>query len=198
MTTFARMRRAKEPDEGMSLVEVLVTMMLLSVVSALVLSAVVMMNKGLQATDDESRGLADVKAVAERLDRDVRDARGVVCDGAPLPDGTPDSGCHSHLQVWVDLNSNYKLDTGETVTWQLTPFGDGHHFKVLRTIGGTSRVQATSLVVNFAFTYDTAPTSSYTTSRTRVVMTGMTYDALYGRGTADRSLNFTTRLRNIA
>ncbi len=185
-------------DEGMTLVEVLVSMMLMLVVSALVLSAVISMSKGLRATDDESRGLGDVKTVAERLDRDVRNARGVVCDAAPLPDGTPDPTCQSHLQVWIDSNSNYKLDTGETVTWQLTPFGDGHHFKVIRKVGSVERVEATSLVVNFAFAYDTAPTAAYTTSRTRSVTTGMTYDALYGAGTEDRSLNFTTRLRNVA
>jgi type II secretory pathway pseudopilin PulG len=182
----------------MSLVELLVAMILMMVVSLLCTAAVVSTSKVLGATDDESRGLADVKTVAERLDRDVRDARGVVCDGANLPDGTPDPQCHSHLQVWIDFNSNYHLDPGETVTWQLTPLGDGHHFKVVRTVGGAVKIEATSLVVNFAFNYDVAPTGSYTTSHSRIVSTGMTYDAVYGRGTKDRTLNFSTRLRNVA
>jgi prepilin-type N-terminal cleavage/methylation domain-containing protein len=196
--TYLWTRLRDRGDGGMTLVEVLVAMTLLSVVSAVVLAAVVGTSRALHATDDESSGLADVKTVAERLDRDVRDARGVVCDGAALPDGTPDSSCHSHLQVWIDLNSNYKLDSGETVTWQLSPLGDGHHYKVVRSIGTTSKVEATSLVVNFAFNYDVAPTTTYTTTKTKIVTTGMTYDAFYGSGTKDRTLNFSTRLRNVA
>jgi prepilin-type N-terminal cleavage/methylation domain-containing protein len=190
--------RRRRGDDGMGLVEVLVAMALMVVVSAVVTSAVVASSRLLRATDDESRGLADVKTVVERLDRDIRDARGVVCDGASLPDGTPDPGCGSHLQLWIDGNSNYRLEASEVATWQLLPFGDGYHFKVIRTLDGVSKVQATSLVVNFAFTYDTAPTNSFSSTQTRVVHTGMVYDALYGQGTGNRSLAFTTRLRNAA
>jgi len=198
MSHVLRRHLAARNAAGMSLVEVLVAMSLMMVVSALLVTGVVSVSKGLVHADDESRGLGDVKAVAERLDRDIREARGVVCDGANLPDGTPDAGCQSHLQIWIDLNSNYKLDSGETVTWQLVPLGDAHHYQVIRSIGGTSKVEASSLVVNFAFSYDTAPTATFTTTRTRLVTTGMTYDALYGIGTGNRTLNFTTRLRNVA
>lgn len=191
-------RRVQVDDAGMSLVEVLVAMALLMAVSSAITAAVVSVAGGLRSTDDEARGLGDVKTVAERLDRDVRDARGVLCDGAPLADGTPDPDCHSHLQVWIDYNSNYKLDSGETVTWKLAPLSDGHHFQVLRTVGTTSKVEATSLIVNFAFTYDTPPTNSFTTTRTRTVVTGMTYDAIYAQAAGSRTLNFTTRLRNVA
>ncbi|MCW2672350.1 MAG: hypothetical protein JWP14_939 [Frankiales bacterium] len=185
-------------DEGMTLIEVLVSTVLMGFVSAVILAAVVSVQKTETATDDESRGLADVKTVSERVDRDIRDARGVVCDGASLPDGTPDPTCHSHLQIWIDSNSNYKLDSNEVVTWQLQPLGDGHHYKVVRSLAGSSKVEATSLVVNFAFGYDVAPTNSYTTTTTRLVKTGMTYDALYGAGTGNRVLAFSTRLRNVA
>ncbi len=190
--------RARQ-DDGMTLMELLVTIVLMGIISAIVLTAMVSSRRSVTATEDESRGLADVKTVAERLDRDIRDARGVVCDGAPLADGTADPNCNSHLQLWIDSNSNYKRDSGETVTWSLQPMADAHHFKVIREVGsGTSTVEATSLVVKFAFSYDVQPTDAYTSTPTRIVNTGMTYDALYGTGTASRTLTFSTRLRNVS
>jgi len=196
---MSRFLNRDRDQAGTTLIEVLVTVMLMGVVSALVTSALITTHKSLRVTDDESRGLADVKTVAERLDRDIRDARGIVCDGVNL-DGTADPTCSSHLEFWIDFNSNYKRDVGEKVIWDLQPLvGDANHFKVVRKIEGEAEtVQATSLVVRFAFTYDTQPTATYTTTKTRVVTTGMTYDALFGIGTNNRTLNFITRLRNVA
>ena len=73
----ARARR----DSGVTLIELLVTMMLLAVVSTLVLTAVIQASRVLTQNDDENTGLQDAKVIMDRLGRDVREARAVVCDG---------------------------------------------------------------------------------------------------------------------
>src|SRR5690349_4976379 len=96
-------------DAGITLVETLVSMMILSIIGAIVLAATVSTHRTMRASDDDTRGQEDVAVVVDRLTRDIRDARGVVCDGA-----MSDPTCARHLQLWIDYNSDYKQDTSET------------------------------------------------------------------------------------
>lgn len=189
------MRRLRSRrDDGVSLVELLVTIVLLSVVGTLTLATVISAHKSIRNVDDESIGLSDVRTVVERMGRDIRQARSVVCalDTAVQADGDP--SCASHLQLWIDSNSNYRLDTGETIEWRLVANGDGVHFNVIRnTLGVGTQVEATSLVVLFGFSYDTGSV----TSATQTVTTRMTYDAKVGQGTTNRVVTFSDRLRNV-
>jgi len=183
----------RRDERGTTLVELLVMMVLISTLGMVMVTAFAATSRSSKVGEDETRGLSDVRTVIERLGRDIRDARGVTCDGAAW-----DSTCQSHLQLWVDYNSNYKIDANtEIVTWQLQSLGDGHHYKVVRTVGGVSTTIATSLIVQVAFTYDQQPTST-NTSPTRTVTTSMTYDAIYGLGAGSRDLSFTERVRNVA
>jgi type II secretory pathway pseudopilin PulG len=187
------MRWLHRDERGTTLVELLVMMVLISTLGMVLVTAFAATTRSSKVGEDESQGLSDTRTVIERLGRDIRDARGVTCDGT-----APDTTCQSHLQLWVDYNSNYKIDTStEVVTWQLQSLGDGHHYKVVRTVGGVSTTIATSLIVQVAFSYDQAPTNA-NTSPTRTVTTSMTYDALYGLGAGSRDLTFTERVRNVA
>lgn len=188
-----RLMTPRRGDDGFTLVELLVAIVITAMLGTALLMAVSMTVKALRAGNDESNGLADVRAVIERLGRDVRESRGVTCDGAAW-----DPTCQSHLQLWVDYNSNYKIDTSsEIVTWRLVTSGDGVHYQVTRTVNGATSVVARSLIVQVAFSYDQQPTSA-STSPTRTVTTAMTYDTLVGSGTGARQLNFTERVRNVA
>src|SRR5690349_2847914 len=100
-----RFQSSREDDAGTTLVETLVAMLLLGVIGAIVLAATVSVHKSQRVSDDETRGQEDVAVVVDRLGRDIRDSRGVVCDGA-----VDDPTCVRHLQVWIDYNSNYKQD----------------------------------------------------------------------------------------
>lgn len=195
MTGFRGRRR---DDGGTTLVEVLVTSVLLAVVSGLTLFAFVSSQQVVRNADDESIGLTDVRTVIERMGRDIRDARAVIClsDTAVRADGDP--ACTAHLNLWIDSNSNYRLDSGETIEWKLIPESNGIHFDVVRknVDTGDSRTEATTLVVQFAFSYDVAPTSSVTTSVATFVKTAMTYDANVGTGVKSRTVEFSDRLRN--
>jgi prepilin-type N-terminal cleavage/methylation domain-containing protein len=190
----ARAARARQRDDsGLTLPELLVSMVLIAIVSMVMTAGFVAASKATTVGQDESQGLADMHTVAERISRDIQSARAVTCDGASW-----DPTCQSHLQLWIDYNSNYKIDAAtEIVTWQLQLMPDGTHYEVTRTVNGVSEVIATSLIVQVAFGYNQQPTAN-STSPTQTVTTSMTYDAIVGRGTAPRSMTFTSRLRNVA
>lgn len=196
-----RIRPIGERDAGTTLVEMLVSVLLLGVIGAIVLAATVSVNKSQRVADDETRGQEDVAVVVDRLSRDIRDARGVVCDGA-----AGDTACTTHLQLWIDYDSNYKQDTNETITWKLRPSGDGVHYDMVRIIGTSTQVVARTIVENVAFKYTrgdnvyivpsaTQPAPGEPT--TRVVEVKMTYDAISGSATGRRSVVFTSLLRNV-
>ncbi|MFC6238357.1 PilW family protein [Longivirga aurantiaca] len=177
-----RDRLAGRPaEEGVTLVELLVTMVLLSIVLAIAAAAFQATAKVYTATDDDATGLADARKVAERMGRDIRNARGV------------DAGATtSQLVVWIDANSDYKRQTNESITWKLEPSGDGLHYDVIRKVGSATQViEARSLVSQIAFTYDLTPPN------TQVVQTLVTYDSIVGRGASARTLYFAERLRNV-
>ena len=81
--------RSSRDEQGMTLIEVLVAMSLLGVVSALVIVGVQNAVRVVSHTDDENRGLQDAKVILDRLSRDIRQARGVVCDDAAAANGDP-------------------------------------------------------------------------------------------------------------
>lgn len=179
---LARLGRSSGDDRGVSLVELLVTTFLLGVVSILTVAATASTHRMFGVSDDESRGLADLRTVTERLDRDLRAARGV----------DPSSN-QSQLTLWIDYNSDYKQQANETVTWKLVVDPqDPAHFDVARSVqGGLSVIEGRTLVSQIAFSYDVAPPN------TREVSVQMTYDAVLARGTGLRTANFKDRLRNV-
>lgn len=189
LTRLAPVQREQGTDAGLSLVEVMVTMILMLVVGGLCLSGVINTHQTFRSTDDEARGLSDVRTVVERLGRDIRDARGVEPGGAPnyYPAATA-----SQLSVWIDYNSNYRKESDEIVTWRLAA-GAANQFNVIRTVNGSSDViVARTLVDAIAFSYDVAAPG------TRSVSVNLQYDAVTTGGSGRRTTVFTDRLRNVS
>lgn len=190
-------------DEGITLVEVLLVMVLLAIVSTLVTRAVIDSHKVVRMTDDQTQGLADVRIAAERLGRDIRESRSVVCNptGTPAALAAADPTCQYHLQLWIDDNSDYVQEVAETVTWSLVAGADPGQFDLVRSVGGAAQTQARTIVTQVAFSYDLqpqavapAPGAAHTTR----VDVNMTYDAVTNSGTSDRTVSFTGRLRNVS
>jgi prepilin-type N-terminal cleavage/methylation domain-containing protein len=180
----------------MTLIELLVAMVLLGVVSSLAAVGVQQASRVLRHTDDENRGLQDAKVILDRLSRDIRQARGVVCDGA---DG--DTYCREHLQLWIDSDSDYIQDPQEVITWRLADSEDPEddHFDVWRVQGvspatPTKRLQASSLIVKTLFYYDVG--ANRDPSSARVVSLEMEYDALVDQGVSRKKAAVSVRLRN--
>lgn len=206
-TTASTTRRARSAhDAGMTLIELMVAISLISVLGAVLVGAV-RDNGALNVlTRDESQGLADVKKVVERLGRDVRSAR------ALNPGAT-----ESQLVLWVDFNSDYIKTSDEIVTWQLLKEDEnGVQYNVIRqTEGGDPTIQARTLVSDIAFCYwpssaepdqadctgslpaSAGGLSADDAARTRLVTTVTTYDAMPGVGAGERQVAFSSRLRNV-
>ena len=211
------MRTPRPRDQaGMTLIELLVAMSLLGVVSALVLVGVQGAVRVMAHSDDENRGLQDAKVILDRLSRDVREARGVVCNqpapasGDPVVDanGLP-TRCPDFVQLWIDDDSDYLPDATEVVTWQLSPNGDGVHFDVWRCRGalGTDpcdgaatgverKLQASALIVRTLFNYQDATGNPVQPEAATLVRLKMDYDAIVGRGVDVKQASVSARLRN--
>ncbi|MDO8107794.1 type II secretion system protein [Isoptericola sp. b441] len=189
------MKPARREDSGLTLIELLITMVLMGVVSTLVVGAVSQAGRVLIRTDDEATGLADAKVVMDRLGRDIREARSAVCDGAAW-----DPTCTSHLQVWIDANSDYVEEPTEIITWQLVQDADLQHYDVVRIVGSgaggtpqTTHIQASSLIVDAIFSYDGGAASAATAHEIDI---SLTYDSKLDLGSRERTAVFSARLRN--
>jgi prepilin-type N-terminal cleavage/methylation domain-containing protein len=198
-----RIRALRERrDQGFSLIELTIAMLLLSVLSALVAGAVVGSQKMFRVSDNQTRGLEQVKVAAERLDRDVRDARAVLCNPAGTPSAlaTSDPNCTYHLQLWIDYNSDYVQQQSETITWQLQASSIANHYSLVRSVAGSNHIESDAIVRQVAFSYDYAPAATITPpgqQETERVDVTMTYDALHRSGTSsNRTVTFSDRLRN--
>lgn len=198
------LNRRLRGDRGVTLVETLIVMVLLVIVSSLVTRAVIDSHKVVRIVDDQATGLADVRVASERLGRDIREARSVVCNpaGTAAPVATADPACQFHLQLWIDYDSDYVQQAAETVTWQLLASARPGQFDLARAVGsGPGVVQARSIVVQVAFSYDLQPTASAPApgaAHTKVVNVDMTYDSNTRSGTSNKTVSFSGRLRNVS
>jgi Tfp pilus assembly protein PilW len=203
MMMRARLRSLGQGDDrGMTLVEVLLAAVLSVVVGTITTTAFVGTHKLFRTTDDETSGLADVRTASERLAKDVRDARSVLCNptGTPAAVVSDDPTCVRHLQLWIDYNSDYIQQSDETVTWSLVNTSVAGHHNMTRTVGTVTQTEARTIVSQVAFAYDVQPGSSAPApgaAHTSLVNTSMQYDALLTSGTTTRTVTFSARVRNV-
>ena len=201
---MARLRRIRTTDDrGVTLVETLIVLVLVGIIGTITTRAVVDSHKVARITEDQTSGLSDVRIAAERLGRDIRDARSVVCNptGTPAALAAADPTCIYHLQLWVDYNSDYVQQADETVTWQLATSSRPGQYDLIRTVNGAAKTQARTIVTQVAFGYDLQPGATAPApgaASTKVVNVNMTYDAIKPYGTSNKSVSFTARLRNVS
>jgi prepilin-type N-terminal cleavage/methylation domain-containing protein len=192
------MRVRRREDAGLTLVEMMVALMLLGIVGSMTATIMIAVQKTFRSDDDEARGLADVRKAVERLNRDIRDARGITISADPAV-----SASASQLTVWIDFNSDYVHQTSEDVTWKLVSAAGGH-YNLVRGAGGSvvTVVEARTLVSNLAFSYCKADATCVTapTSPTGIelVKTDMTYDSLVATAAGARHVVVEGRMRNVA
>ncbi len=196
-------QRTEANDKGLTLVELLVTIVLLAILGSLVTGAVIVASRSFVHTNDEQQGLSDAKVVLDRVARDIRESRGVLCDGGladPEDPTSADPECTAHLQLWLDgvcdNLPDYQYQPEEKVDWRLRRIDD-IHFDVVRLQGeGTDceseQLVATSLIMRALFEYDTPQVPEDAS----LVTLRMTYDAIAGVGVDARDATTTARLRN--
>lgn len=196
-----KLRERARGEAGTTLIEVLVTVILLGVVGTLVTRAVIDSHKLVRITNDQTQGLSDVRVATERLSRDLRDARSVLCNPSGTPAALlPDTSCTYHLQLWIDYNSDYVQTPDETVTWNLRSGSSPGQYDLIRTVNGSTVVEARTIVRNVAFSYDLLPGSTPPApgaTHTTTVNVDMFYDAVTNSGTSTKTVSVTGRLRNV-
>ena len=183
--------RPPRDDAGLSLLEVVITVVILSIASALTMTALFSGLNLLGQTEDEAGGLRDLRIVTERLSRDLRAARGV----------DTSTSTNSELTIWIDRDANYQQSDSETITWRLQLGEDGEHYDVVRLDGTNNRATVgTSLVKGIAFEYagpNASPDGIHAPEGAQVVQVTMTYDAIKGKFRQERKTTFDVRLRNV-
>ncbi|HEX7167525.1 MAG TPA: hypothetical protein VF230_11150 [Acidimicrobiales bacterium] len=181
-------KRAASDDRGIGAVELVIAAMLMGIVGAVAIAGLISGLRLVEQSDDEATGLSDVRTIGERLSRDLRAARGI-----------DDGATGSELSAWIDADSNYRRDAGETVTWKILALDDDQYvIERLDDAGGRTRVGST-LVDQIAFTYSNSTTPSLTGAAVvdaQVVTVQMTYDARPGQFAKERTTGYRIRLRN--
>ena len=188
-----RRDRQVRADAGFTIIELSVAMALLALLVSMTLTLVLSSREVFVSADDEATGQTDVRTAVERLGKDIRSSRGIHL-GATA----------SRLELWVDYDSDYRVDAAEIVTWQLQANGTGQ-FDVRRTADGTNTITAETIIDQLAFCYRTSaaqpclamPLSPADAGRVTVVETTMRYDARLTTGSNARNLIVVERLRNV-
>jgi prepilin-type N-terminal cleavage/methylation domain-containing protein len=162
-------RRGAGSDGGMTLVELLVSMSLLSVVMALSTVFFVSLQQTNRYTDAYAQDLFALRQAASRLTAELRESNQVIT-----------TSTSTSLTLWIDKNRDGTQDNGELITYALATGTDGSGTSVVqlrRSVNGTTgyAVVAQGLTNSAAFTYYTAGTAgaaSATTSMVAVQLTG--------------------------
>jgi hypothetical protein len=171
-------------DAGISLPEVLIGSILMAVVASICVGVVVNVTGALGKTDNDLRGLQDMRTLQERLSRDLLQARGVTS-----------ASTASDLTVWIDDNSDYVQSSTELYRWRIADPATGALRQMQRVnVGtGTTEIIARTVLSSTAFTY--APTTPDTAT---VVQVDLQYNPGVGALNKPRRLYFSTRMRNHA
>lgn len=143
MTRLSEIANGRRGEDGLTLVELLITMLLLGIVSALVLSGVLLVNRAVRNVTNDTTGGDAVQTATERMSRDLRQA------------GKISSATSSSVTFWVDSNDNYKQDTGEAITWSTSTVA-GKPTLCRTTDNGTSSCVTEPAGSTTTFSYDSS------------------------------------------
>jgi hypothetical protein len=133
-------------------------------------------------TDNDLRGLQEVRTLQERLSRDLAQGRGLTSSSAA-----------SQLTVWIDGNADYTQSATELYRWEVVGTGAQKQVQRVNVGTGAAEVIARSVLTTSVFTY--APAAPDTAT---VVNVDLQYNAGVGRLSTPRRLNFSVRMRNHA
>jgi hypothetical protein len=178
----------------MTLPEVLIGSILMGVVGSLCVGVVVNVGGGSGKTDNDLRGLQEVRTLQERLGRDLLQARGVTTGSTA-----------SQLTLWIDDNGDYLQTPNELYRWEVVPAAGGSLQQVRRVNVGTNvaQVVARTVVSTTVFKYRVQkPTGEFADATSPSLATVVDVDLAYNPGVGaqnkPRNVKFSIRMRNHA
>ena len=98
-------------DRGVTLVELMVSMLLVAFVSAAVVSGMTSAMRSANLHREDDQAVQDLRIAKERLTRELRTAAELQAASA------------SSITVWIDADATGDEDPGEVVTWEITSVG---------------------------------------------------------------------------
>jgi type II secretory pathway pseudopilin PulG len=107
-------------EDGVGIVELIVTIVLLGIIGTATTSIVVSSIRVERVTDDLRTNLDEARVAAERMRRDVREARRIYVTS---PEGLTSGS--SQLAFWRDANQDQLQQTSEQVTYRFAAEPDG-------------------------------------------------------------------------
>jgi len=106
------MLRKLHREDGLTLVDLLIGLVLSAAVLGLTTSALHVATKTDMAVSQSSEALAQLRTTVQRLTKEVRQARRIYSDSDERT-----------LHFWLDRNQNSVVDTGERIIWHLEAAG---------------------------------------------------------------------------
>jgi type II secretory pathway pseudopilin PulG len=168
--------RRQRGEEGISLIEVMVSVAGLAVIATMLISVFVGVTRVNTSHDADDRALLTLREVRQRITRDVREARGFLVANPAT------------MTLWSDDDWDGVRDTGEMVTWTLGTDG----VLTRSTNGGISVAVVEGLdPARSGFTYDASTVLNIRSATVSLVSTVDT------AGGGDRALQFEVSLRNM-
>ncbi|MFQ5947844.1 MAG: PilW family protein [Acidimicrobiia bacterium] len=169
-------RRLGDRDDGVGLVELMVSLLITAVLSVMMLSWVSAVNRAETFDEQDDLALQNLRVAKERLTKELRFARQI------------QFGDDHKITIWQDDDYDGVQETGEVVTWEIGTDGS----LTRSTDAGDSYIEASELVyAQSLFGYDATPTTDSTT-----VTIDLVADVDAGDGPNARSLRTQVHLRN--
>lgn len=190
MALVRRVKGRLAGEDGVSLTELVIAMGLLGLIGAIIMMSLSTSARAGAQIDDQTRGLADLQVVTERLSRDLRAARGV-----------DEHATEKQLTLWIDSDSDYRREPDESITWRIRAGATAGQFDVERIVGPLDasvpdvQIEGRSLVSDIAFSYLRAGATA-SPELADSVRVAMEYDAFVGVYATSKTVSFDVRLRN--
>ena len=146
-------RRRLHDDSGISLVELLIAMFIVSIIGSILYGAFVSVLRTERFSGEDSHALAQLRIGTDRLSAELREGKRVYVNSTARL-----------VRVWVDRNRDDRQDANERVTWEIRDAGGGLGNLVRYTDANPSiQPQAGQfLFPNAAFSYDVPPPGTTT------------------------------------
>lgn len=103
--------RLHRGEDGLTLVELLVSMLLMSIIATALVTGMTTAMRSANLHRDDDRAVQDLRHAKERLTRELRAITELTAASA------------SSVTFWLDEDADGTADVGETITWEITAGG---------------------------------------------------------------------------
>ena len=146
MKWIRRFRALRRGDDGISLVELLVAMFIVTIILVIVYGAAVVVMKTERYTGNDSQALGELRTAADRFSKELREGKRVYLGSSTTV-----------IKFWVDSNRDNVQDAKERITWEIRDDGGGKAKLVRYTDEAPSQVVPVASLFSFNSSFQYSP-----------------------------------------